>query len=79
MLIYQRRRNTESAEIQGESSAGSLTGTIYAKWSLFKISGNGVYLAQFVIGSLNVPGNGDITLSYGGKQLGKAPAVFLVE
>jgi hypothetical protein len=79
MLFYQRRRNVEWAEIQGDSSAGLLTGTIYAKWSLFKVSGKGTYDAQFVIGSLNVSGQGDVELTYRGKKLGKAPAMFLVE
>ncbi len=79
MLFYQRRRNTETAEIQGDSSSGLLTGTIYTKWAHFKISGKGTYDAQFVIGSLNVPGQGDVELTWGGKKLGKAPAVFLVE
>ena len=79
MLFYQRRRITESADIQGDSSSGLLTGTIYAKWAHFKISGKGTYDAQFVIGSLSVPGQGDVELTWGGKKLGKAPAVFLVE
>jgi hypothetical protein len=79
MLFFQRRRNTQPAEIQGDSSSGLLTGTIYAKWAHFKISGQGTYDAQFVVGSMNVPGQGDVELIYGGKLLGKAPAVFLVE
>ena len=53
-----------SAEIQGDSSSGLLTGTIYAKWAHFKISGKGTYDAQFVIGSLNVPGQGDVELTW---------------
>jgi hypothetical protein len=79
MLIYQRRLNTKSADIQGDSSSGALTGTIYAKWSLFKISGQGTYYAQFVVGSMTIPGQGDVALTFGGIDLGKAPAVFLVE
>lgn len=79
MLFYQRRHNTESAEIQGDSSSGLLTGTIYAKWAHFKISGQGTYDAQFVVGSMTIPGQGDVELTVGGNKLGKAPAVFLVE
>lgn len=79
MLFYQRRRITESLEIQGNSSQGVLTGTLYAKWALFKIAGEGTYDAQFMCGSMEVTGQGDVTLSYAGNNKGKAPQVFLVE
>jgi hypothetical protein len=79
MLFYQRRMNPFAVEIQGESSGSTLAGTIYAKWARFKISGNGVYDAQFIVGSMTITGNGDITFTYAGQGRGKAPAVFLVE
>lgn len=79
MLFYQRRKNDLGVEIQGNSSAGTLAGTIYAKWARFKISGQGTYDAQFVVGSMDITGTGDVTLTYAGQGRGKAPAVFLVE
>ena len=79
MLFYQRRKNPMAAEIQGNASDGQLEGTIYAKWANFKISGQGTYDAQFVVGSMSVTGNGNVTINYDGDQLGRAPAVFLVE
>ena len=79
MLFYQRRANAQGVDIQGGSSEGLMTGTLYAKWTNFKISGQGTYDAQFVCGSMNITGTGDVTLTFGGKKRGKAPAVFLVE
>jgi hypothetical protein len=79
MLLYQRRRNTQSIEIQGNSAAGNLAGTLYARWSLFKIAGQGTYKAQFVTGSMRVTGTGDVSINYAGQDLGKGNQVFLVE
>jgi len=79
MLFYQRRRNTATADIQGNSEQGVLSGTMYAKWAHFKLAGQGTYDAQFFVGSLAVTGQGDVTLSYTGDKKGKAPQVFLVE
>lgn len=79
MLFYQRRRNPKGASITGNASDGVLDGTIYAKWANFSISGQGTYGAQFVVGSISVTGQGNVTINYDGDQLGRAPAVFLVE
>ncbi|MBI3466964.1 MAG: hypothetical protein HY000_28450 [Planctomycetes bacterium] len=79
MLFYQRRWNPLSVDIQGNSSAGILSGTIYGKWARFKISGQGTYDAQFIVGSMDITGTGDVTLHYAGQGRGKAPAVYLVE
>lgn len=79
MLFYQRRWYPAAVDIQGNSTAGSLSGSIYAKWANFKISGQGTYGAQFVVGSMTVPGQGDVTITYAGDDLGRAPNVFLVE
>ena len=79
MLFYQRRRNPNSLDIQGNAAEGQLQGTLYAKWSLFKISGQGTYDAQFVCGSMSVSGSGNVTILGAGDNWGKANAVFLVE
>ncbi len=40
----QRRRNMTGPSIQGNAGTNvKLTGTIYAKWANFKLSGGGVY------------------------------------
>ncbi len=79
MLFYQRRLNTEDVNFQGDAEEGNLGGTLYAKWAHFKIAGQGIYDAQFVAGSINVTGQGDVTVDYVGDKIGKAPQVFLVE
>jgi hypothetical protein len=77
MIIYQRRANTSTIKITGGHL--SLTGTLYAKWAEFDISGGGSYQAQFVAGSMQLSGQATITLQYAGNQFGKANEVFLVE
>ena len=79
MLFFQRRRHQASIDIQGNSSSGLLTGTLYAKWSNFKIAGSGTYDAQFIAGSLDVAGQGDITILSAGEGKGKANQIYLVE
>ena len=79
MLFYQRRRNVQGLDIQGNSEEGNLSGTLYAKWAPVKIAGQGTYDAQFVIGSMDIPGQGDVTINFTGKKIGKAPKIFLVE
>ena len=78
MLFYQRRKNPVGASIEGNSSTGKLTGTIYAKWAKFKITGSGNYDAQYVVGSIALTGGGIVTLNYNGTNVAKAPQVFLV-
>jgi hypothetical protein len=79
MLFYQRRRNVEGLDIQGNAAEGVLQGTLYAKWAHVKLAGQGTYSAQFVVGSMDVAGSGVVTIDYAGQNLGKAPRVFLVE
>ena len=56
-----------------------MTGTIYAKWANFDLSGQGEYNAQFVVGSMAISGNAIVTINATGKNFGKANLVFLVE
>ncbi len=79
MLFFQRRRNPEKTTIVGNSADGYLSGTIYAKWAPFEISGQGAYNAQFLVGSIDVTGQGDVTVLAAGGNKGKANQVFLVE
>jgi Flp pilus assembly protein TadG len=79
ILFFQRRLNTQPASIQGNSTNTVLGGTIYAKWANFKLAGSGKYDAQFIVGSMAISGQANITLNYAGKNLGKANQVFLVE
>jgi hypothetical protein len=79
MLIYQARLNTSTLSVGGNSDTVNLTGTVYAPWATFKLAGQGRYLAQFLIGSMQITGNGSVTVYGTGKNFGKANLVFLVE
>jgi Flp pilus assembly protein TadG len=78
-LFYQRRRNAQPMEVSGNAADGLLEGTLYAKWSNASITGQGTYDAQFVVGSMKISGQGDITINFIGDGKGRAPQVFLVE
>ena len=79
ILFYQRRRNVAVPILTGNGTDVKLTGTIYAKWANFDLSGQGTYNAQFVVGSLQLSGNGLVTIHATGKNFGTANLVFLVE
>lgn len=79
MLFYYRRWNTEQMQIEGNSSEGDLVGTLYAKWANAKITGQGTYDAQFITGSMDIAGTGNVTINFTGNNAGKAPQIFLVE
>ena len=79
ILFYQRRWNTTAASVAGNSDNIKLTGTIYAKWANFQLSGQGKYDAQFVVGSMSISGNAVVTINATGKNFGTANLVFLVE
>ncbi|HET6572409.1 MAG TPA: pilus assembly protein TadG-related protein [Fimbriiglobus sp.] len=80
MLFFQRRRNTETAAIQGKAGVEvDLNGTIYAKWANFQLAGEGRYDAQFVVGSMSIAGQAVVSINSTGKSFGHANQVFLVE
>jgi hypothetical protein len=79
MTYYQRRRSRKGISIAGNSDEAELSGTWYAKWARLSISGNGLYDAQFIVGSLSLTGNGTIILLGTGSNRGKANQLFLVE
>jgi hypothetical protein len=87
VLIYQRRANTQTIKIITGGGNLSLTGTLYAKWAPFYITGGGTYPAQFIGGSMQVqpdPLSGPATLTLNWnviplRTFGRANEVFLVE
>ncbi len=80
ILFYQRRRNMNTAAIQGNAGVNTrLNGTIYAKWARFKLAGGGVYDSQFVVGSMDVSGQAVVTINANGRNFGRANQVYLVE
>ncbi len=79
MLIYHRRFNDSVIDVAGNAYDGLMTGTVYAKWSLLKLAGQGVFNTQFVVGQVTWRGNGTMILNYNGRTLAKGNMVFLVE
>ena len=78
VVYYQRRANTQAVGITG-STTDATTGTIYAKWAALNLAGTMSSSAQFVVNTVGVTGSGTITINYIGKNLGKAPQVYLVD
>ncbi|MFM7058300.1 MAG: pilus assembly protein TadG-related protein [Planctomycetota bacterium] len=63
MVLYQRRINTESLNINnGASYPGGISGRIYSKWGSLNVSGNGTYNFSIVVGSMSSSGNAAITV-----------------
>jgi Flp pilus assembly protein TadG len=79
IVLYQRRKNTQTASIGGNASSTNITGTLYAKWANFQLAGTGNFNAQFIVGSMSITGQATVTINAAGKNLGKANLVFLVE
>jgi len=79
LMFYQRRWNTKAFNIQGNSGQGNLAGSIYAKWAPLKVSGQGTYDAQFVVGSLEASGTGTINIREAATNTVRANQSFLVE
>ena len=79
LVFYQRRLNTQPMTLSGNGSSDVMKGTVYAKWAPLDLSGNGTFNSQYVVQSLNLTGNGDLTLDMTGQHLAKSIQVFLVE
>lgn len=79
MLIYQRRRSTSTIQIQGFSQDRSLSGAIYAKWANLRLPAGGVLNSQIVVGSIAVPGHGDLFVKHDINDRVSSLEVFLVE
>jgi Flp pilus assembly protein TadG len=79
MVFYQRRANTQGVSMTGSGGSSSISGTMYGKWANLNYSGNGSTNAQFVFNTINLTGNGTVTISTVGHSVGSAPQVFLVE
>lgn len=90
VVLYQRRANTQTINITSGGNLTLLTGTLYAKWAQFNITGGGTYQAQFIGGSMQVqpdPLSGPATLTLNWnipplpplRTFGRANEVFIVE
>jgi hypothetical protein len=81
MTIFQARNATEPLSITGNGSF-TITGTIYAAGALLTASGNGSVSnigSQYVTNDLSLTGNGNIYISWAGKQVARTRIITLVE
>jgi hypothetical protein len=76
LLLFQRRASQESIDIQGK---GGLPGSVYAKRAELKVSGQGTFHSQFVVGHLSKTGVGDVFIDCPFPAPTAAHRVFLVE
>lgn len=79
MLFYQRRLNTNSFSLAGNSAAGNLSGTFYSKWASLDISGQGTYGSQIIAADVKLTGNGTVTIDPGNDPVVAADMVALVQ
>jgi hypothetical protein len=79
MLFYQRRWNDRDFGVGGNSNTVNLSGTLYDKWGSFTLAGQGQYNAEFVVGSMTISGNANVTINASGKNQGRVNQVYLVE
>jgi Flp pilus assembly protein TadG len=83
MLFFMDRSNTGNStstiSIQGGSSGATVTGVTYAPTANLQVSGSGSWNSQFLVNSMSVSGQGNVTIQFSGQNQGLAPEVFLVE
>jgi hypothetical protein len=80
VLIFQRRRNTETLSIESTAGPGvALVGAVYTKWARLKLAGGGTYRGPFVVGSLSLSGSASLGVSGNGTNFGLTRRVYLVE
>ncbi|HUY87709.1 MAG TPA: pilus assembly protein TadG-related protein [Pirellulales bacterium] len=79
LLFYQRRLNTQPIDLSGNASVDSMQGTVYAKYALINLSGNGTMNTQFAVDSVIFTGNGTLTIDDANQRVADSDQVFLVE
>ncbi|HUE74886.1 MAG TPA: pilus assembly protein TadG-related protein [Pirellulaceae bacterium] len=79
MVFYQRRLNPQPLKLGGNGTSDVFSGTLYAKWAPLDLSGNGTFNAQFVVKSVELSGNGTLTLDITNQNSAKSDLVYLVE
>lgn len=79
MFIYQRRSNPATIQIQGFTSENTFSGAVYAKWAKLRLPAGGVLNSQIVVGTISIPGHGDLHVKYDGEDLIQSLDVYLVE
>ena len=79
ILIYQRRRNIATIQVQGFTKDKTLNGAIYAKWANLRMPAGGQLNTQIVVGKFSVPGHGVLFINHDSNEFVESLGVFLVE
>jgi hypothetical protein len=79
LLIYQRRDNDAAIQLHGFGVDDSFRGSVYAPAASAWLPARGSFLTQFIVGSLRIPGHGNVSVESDESNRVRAPLVFLVE
>ena len=71
--------NIANIQIQGFISDRTFEGAIYAKWAKLKLPAGGVLNSQIVVGTIAIPGHGDLHVKYDNEDAIRSLEVYLVE
>ena len=80
MLLWQDRYSPVSASITGNGNF-TMKGTVYAANGLLQITGNGnaIIGSQYISRTLNMSGNGTVTIDYSDNSTARVREIHLVE
>jgi len=79
LLIYQRRSKISNVQVQGFIEDQTFKGAIYAKWAKLRLPAGGVLNSQIVVGTVSIPGHGDLHVRYDHEDVVRSLEVYLVE
>lgn len=79
LLVYQRRSKIANVQIQGFVEDETFEGAIYAKWASLRLPAGGVLNSQIVVGTIAIPGHGDLHVQYDTEDVLRSIEVYLVE
>ncbi len=79
LVIFQRRGNLRPVELRAQTQLSSMNGTIYAPRAELRVSGQGSFNCQAVVGSFNKTGTGMILLDCPHDPHLRAARVFRVD
>ena len=80
--MKESKLRVQADTFQGNSNQSTLAGTLYAKWALFNVAGNGAYDvigSQYISYDLVMGGNGSFNVNWDANQTAKSRLIGLVE
>lgn len=79
LLVYQRRDNNADIQLHGFGVDDSFRGSVYAPSASLWLPARGSFHSQFIVGSVRIPGHGNVAVQFDDDIAARAPLVFLVE